>query len=311
MKKKILVTGCAGFIGSSITNYLASKNPNKFDIWGIDNFSKGNKENISKKIKFIKGSCESDIILKKLKKKKFFAILHFAGQSSGEVSFNKPLKDFNDNLFTTIKLLEFAIANKCKQFIYASSMGVYGDNKFVKNEKIFPNPKSIYGVSKNASENYIKIYKSKGLNFTILRLFNVYGPGQRLDNLNQGMVRIFFNQIFKNKKLIVKGSKNRVRDFIYIDDVVSIVSKLIGNKKAFNEIFNICSGESHKIDKLIKTIKKIVNFNFKVIYSKETPLDQKYISADNTKIKKVLKLNKFLNLEKGLRFFYNSLKKIN
>lgn len=308
-KKNILITGCAGFIGSSLANYL-SKNDD-YIIWGVDNLSRGDKKSLSKKVKFIKGDCESDIVLNKIKKKKFFAILHFAGQSSGEVSYNDPLKDFNDNLHTTIKLLTFAEKIKIKHFIFASSMGVYGDRSHIHNENIYCSPKSFYGTSKLASENYIKIFQKRGLNTTILRLFNVYGPGQKLNSLKQGMIRIYFNQILKKKFLLIKGSKKRTRDFIYIDDVVKIISFLIGNTNAFNKVLNVCTGKSYSISKLIKKIKNVVNIKFKTKYVSGTPLDQNYISASNRELKKIIKICKFVSLDDGLKRFYLNLSKSN
>jgi len=300
-KKNILITGCAGFIGSSLAKKLILQ---KYNLWGIDNLSRGKKENIPKGIKFIRGNCEEDAILEKIKHVKFYAILHFAGQSSGEISFYKPLEDFKNNLYTTIKLLIFSKENKCNHFIYASSMSVYGDNKFKNYENNTPTPQNFYGLSKASSENYIRLFRFKGLNYTILRFFNVYGPGQKLDSMKQGIIRIFFNQIVKNKKLIVKGNKNRIRDFIYIDDVVNIVSKIIGKKNSFNKTFNVSSGRSFKIFELINKLKKIIKYKFKVYYVSGTPLDQKCVSSSNYKIRNLLNIRNFTSLDEGLKKFY-------
>ena len=275
MKKKILITGCAGFIGSSIAKSLILK---KYDIYGIDNLSTGNKNNVPKGVKFIKGRCEDDKILKKIKSIKFQTIIHFAGQSSGEKSFYDPMEDLNSNFYSTVKLINYAHNNRCKHFIYASSMSVYGDvsNQAVSETKKCK-PISFYGASKLASENYINLFKKKKLNSTILRIFNVYGPGQNLNSSKHGMISIYLSQIFKNKKLIVKGSKNRSRDFIYIDDVVNIVLKVIGNKKCFNKTLNIGSGKKYTIYQVIKKMKQVCKINFSVHYSKSTPLDQFHI----------------------------------
>ena len=92
-------------------------------------------------------------------------------------------------------------------------MSVYGDANNV-NEKSNLNPKTCYGVSKLSSEYYLKVFK-KELNFVIFRLFNVYGPTQKLNNLKQGMIRIFMTQLINNNTIIIKGSLNRTRDFIH------------------------------------------------------------------------------------------------
>ena len=95
----------------------------------------------------------------------------------------------NSNFYSTVKLLEYAKKNKCNHFIYASSMSVYGEvpDRPVY-EKEYCIPKSFYGASKLASENYIRLFSNKKINSTVLRIFNVYGPGQNLDNSKQGML---------------------------------------------------------------------------------------------------------------------------
>ncbi len=308
MKKNFLVTGCAGFIGSAIAKKLIEKN---YNVYGIDNLSTGRKKNVPKKVKFIIGNCEDSKKINKFKNKKFNAIIHFAGQSSGEMSFYNPIRDLNSNFYSTAKLLKLAEATKCKHFIYASSMSVYGDvdNKAISENHICT-PKSFYGASKLASENYIKIYKNKKINSTILRIFNVYGPGQNLENSNQGMLSIYLQQIFKNKKVIIKGSGGRVRDFIYIDDLVNIVLKIIGNKKCFNQTLNLGSGKKYKVSEIISKIKKVSKINFTTIYTKNTPLDQFYIYPNVNKIKKLLKVKMQNSIDVGLYKFVIFLKNI-
>ncbi len=308
MKKRILVTGCAGFIGSSIAQELINR---KHEVWGIDNLSTGKKSNIPSKVKFFRGNCENDIVLKKLKKKSFNSILHFAGQSSGELSFYDPIKDMNSNFYSTVKLLEYAKKNKCNHFIYASSMSVYGEvpDRPVY-EKEYCIPKSFYGASKLASENYIRLFSNKKINSTVLRIFNVYGPGQNLDNSKQGMLSIYLDQIFRNKTLKVRGSKNRSRDFVYIKDVVDIVLKMMGNKKCFNQTFNLGSGKKYRVQEVIEKIKKISKINFKVFYKKSTPLDQFHIYPNINKLKKVIQVKKMTPIDQGLHRFVLFLKKI-
>ena len=308
MNKNILITGCAGFIGSALSKKLIDKN---YNVYGIDNLSSGKKNNIPKKLKFVRGDCGNEKNLKKLEKINFFSIIHLAGQVGNEISFLYPLKDCHNNIFSTVKLLDLAQKTNCKHFIFSSSMSVYGQ---VKKEAVSENfnckPASFYGVSKLASENYISIFKKKRINSTILRLFTVYGPGQNLENKMQGMISIYLEQIYKNKKLIVRGSGERIRDFIYIDDLTEIISKMIGKKIFFNQIYNIGSGNSYKIKDVIKKIQKITKINFPVKYIKATPLDQFYIYPNINKLKKFFNLKSFNTLDQGLKKFVLSLKKI-
>lgn len=301
MKKNILVTGCAGFIGSAFIKSIIHEN---VKIIGIDDFSSGSPHNLikSKKFKFYRGDCGEANTLSKIKDKVDF-IYHFAGQSSGEKSFYNPADDAKRNLFATINLLEFYLRKKSKQFIYASSMAVYGDTyKKGVNEFKKPKPISFYGLAKYSSEKYISLFKKKGVNYTILRFFNVYGPGQRIGNLKQGLIRIYLTQIFKTKKLVIKGSLKRFRDFIYIDDVTNLLKKILNNKKSFNKVFDVSFGKKIYLSNLIKILKKKIKKKFRIIVKKGTPLDQFGIYSNSTSLKKINFTPK-VNLANGVEKF--------
>lgn len=302
--KKILITGCAGFIGSSAVNYFLKKN---FSVIGIDDLSTGNKNVLPthKNFRFIKGDCANNNDLKKISEK-IDIIIHLAGQSSGELSFYNPLNDLERNFLTTVKLVDFYLKKKSKQFIYASSMSVYGNYLYKKvKEDDFCKPISFYGLSKLNSENYIKMYSKKKINYTILRLFNVYGPGQKLNNLKQGIIRIYLSLIKKNKKLVVKGSKNRFRDFIHIFDLMKILYLLCNNKKAFNKTYNICNGKKYKISEITKLLKRFSPQKFKCKYVSGTPLDQFGICGNNQKLINELNYKPKIKFVEGLRNLVN------
>lgn len=305
-----LVTGGAGFIGSHITKKLISLGHR---VVIIDNLSTGLKSNIPRKAHFIKGDVSKLKTINKINNLKFHAILHLAGQSSGEVSFENPVSDLNSNTVSTLHLLNYALRIKCKTFIYASSMSIYGEKKgnqkFSELDK--PNPKSFYAVGKLASENYLKIYNQQfNINYTILRYFNVYGPGQNLDNLKQGMVSIYLAQFInpKFKEVIVKGSKERFRDLCYIEDVVNITIQCINNKKFKNQIVNVGTGEKTTVRKIIYNMKKNLDINKPITYRNNTLGDQHGIYADINKIKSLTNY-KFINFKSGLKKLINYIKK--
>ena len=299
MKKKILITGGAGFIGGHLASYLIKKN---FKIYIFDDLSTGLKKNIPNKAVFIKGNCAIDKDITKLKNIDFFCIYHLAGQSSGEFSFYNPIIDFNSNLTGTIKIIDLCLKTKNKKIIFSSSMSVYGEAKRRVNENYKADPKSFYGLSKLSAEKYIYKYQKKGLKFTILRLFNVYGPGQNFDNKLQGMVSIYLEQVINNKKLIVKGSKSRFRDFVYIDDVIEILDKVRFKKKCVNETFNVGSGKKYKVIQLIYMILQLFKFNKQnIFYEEGTPDDTYGIYSDNSKIKKAINKSYFTDLEHGIK----------
>ena len=296
-----LITGCSGFIGSNFTKKILN-NKNNFVI-GIDDLSSGNNlKNFShKRFKFIKGNCSDKNILKKIDKKINY-IYHFAGQSSGEKSFYDPLDNFQRNVITTLVLLDYSVKIKCKRFIYASSMTVYGNNNNAK-ETDKCKPLSFYGLSKFSSEEFIKKYSLKNIDFTICRIFNVYGSNQKLNNDFQGLIRIYLTQLKKSNTLIIKGSKNRLRDFIDIEDVINMLSEIPFNKNLKNQIVNIGSGVKTKISDILRLLKANYKKNLKVKYLKGTPLDQFEIISNMSKSKRIFKILKKSKIKKIDNFF--------
>ena len=151
-----LVTGAAGFIGSAIARRLLSEGNR---VVTIDNFSTGIRKNIPEGCILVEGNDYDSEVIEELKDWRFEAIIHMAGQSSGEISFEKPVYDLQTNTQSTLMLLDYAQKTNVKKFIYASSMSVYGDqNPALVNEETVPAPKSFYAVGKLASERYMYIF---------------------------------------------------------------------------------------------------------------------------------------------------------
>jgi len=296
--KEYLVTGGAGFIGSCLTKRLV-QNGNKVTI--IDNLSTGFESNIPNNVDFIQGDCQDKKIYKGLNKK-FDAIYHLAGQSSGEISFDDPIYDLQTNTQSTLLLLKYSLDTGCNRFLYASSMSVYGDHPdFPIEENMICKPKSFYGVGKVASEYYMNIYQKLGIITTSLRMFNVYGPGQNMDNLRQGMVSIFLAMAMNNKHIVVKGNSDRFRDFIYIDDIIDALIISENNPNAFNKVFNLATGIKTTVDTLLNNLKELLPYDVSIEIKGNTPGDQFGIYGDIEEIKKALDWNPKYSLELGLK----------
>lgn len=292
-----LVTGAAGFIGAAIAQRLIDEGNS---CTTIDNLFTGKEEHVPNNCDFIKGDVSDPKVIEKLNHQKFDAIIHIAGQSSGEVSFDDPVYDLHTNAQSTLLLLDYAKETGCNKFVYASSMSTYGDhNPPVCSEKTETIPKSFYAVGKLASENYMRIYSQFGITTTALRFFNVYGIGQNMNNLRQGMASIFLAMAIKNHSIIVKGSKDRFRDFVYIDDVVDAVISSLNRTEGY-DVFNVCTGIPTTVEKLISIITNKLPYDISVEYSGSTPGDQFGIYGDGSKIRSELGWYPKISIDKGM-----------
>lgn len=296
-----LVTGGAGFIGSAIANKLLNDN---HQVYIIDNLKTGYIENIPQNAIFINGDFSKDATIDKLNDIKFDVIYHIGGQSSGEISYEDPEYDLNTNTLSTLKLLQFAKRTGSTKFVYASTMSVYGEqeNQEQFSEEDETNPKSFYAVGKLASEKYMKIFAQQfGIDFVSLRYFNVYGPGQNLENLKQGMVSIYLKQFLDNtfNEVIVKGDLNRFRDLIYIDDVVNITIESAKNKDFINKIINVGTGKKTTVNEILTAIKENLNSTKEIKIVDGTPGDQFGIFADNQLLLSIYE-NDLVNFNDGL-----------
>lgn len=305
-----LVTGGAGFIGSALAGKLIS---DKHKIVILDNLLTGYKSNIPTEAEFIEADCSTASAMKALDNRKFDAIFHFAGQSSGEISFESPVLDLNCNATSTLQLLDYAVRTKCPRFIYASTMSVYGQKfneinerrKEQYSENDPTEPLSFYAVGKLASERYLTIYQETyGINTTALRLFNTYGPGQNMDNLRQGMVSIYLKQLADSQydHIIIKGESQRFRDFIHVDDIVKVTARLLNMPESFGEIYNVGTGVKTTVGQLLLALKAETGIDKLVEYAGSTPGDQFGVYADNAKLLSLLPDINFIQLEKGLEY---------
>jgi UDP-glucose 4-epimerase len=295
---RYLVTGAAGFIGAALASRLIKEGN---QVVTIDNLSTGNTSNIPDGVKFIEGDCGNKEVYSKIPNETYDAIFHIAGQSSGEISFDDPIYDIRTNAESTLLLLKFALQNECKRFIYASTMSVYGikpERPVKENEDC--HPESFYGIAKLASEHYLRVYEQYGIDVTSLRLFNVYGPGQNMDNLRQGMVSIFLAQMLKDKRIHVKGSADRFRDFIHVDDVVESFFRCLSCDASNGKVINIANGKATKVKEIIELLVSYQSNKINVKYDGGTPGDIHGIYADISKMNNIFGTWNKVELQDGL-----------
>lgn len=300
-----IVTGGAGFIGSHLARRLIERGD---EIFVLDDLSTGFQRNVPEGAVFYQVDVGSINDLLALKfPDKIDTIYHLAGQSSGEASFDDPLGDIKSNYIATYNILKLAEMKHCQRFIFTSSMSVYGEigNGFIPVHEMHEcNPQSYYGCNKLASEKLINVFiKKTGIRPTIFRLFNVYGPGQNMNNLKQGMVSIYMSYLMKDVPILVKGSLDRFRDFIYVDDVVDGLIRSEPCEKTFGEVFNIGTGQSTTVLEVLQTLLKIYqkdDFDRWIVVEGNTPGDLKGFSADISKLKAAIEWKPRYDIERGI-----------
>ena len=303
--KTVVVTGVAGFIGSRVAARMAAEG---FLVIGVDDLSSGKQSNVPSSIEFVQGNLADTQTISKLPKSAEF-VLHLAGQSSGEMSFDDPVADLEKNTISTLNLIRYCTSANTSKLVYASSMSVYGnvpDAPIGEDEHVAP--LSCYGVGKLAAENYLNVF-GKQLSSVSLRMFNVYGPGQDMANLRQGMVSIYLAQALTNKHIVVKGSLERFRDFIYIDDVVEAWFRAATFVGVGGNTINIGTGVRTTVAQVLEAVKaNVVGTTVEV--TDPTPGDQNGIFADTTRMRALLGMSDFVQLADGVKRFSDFVKTV-
>jgi UDP-glucose 4-epimerase len=296
VKKLALVTGCAGFIGSHMTEYLLDKN---IKVIGVDNLSSGSINNIkninSKKFKFYNIDVKYIAkILKNIKKLDF--VFHFSGNGELIPSIEQPKKYFENNSLNTVNLIEEIRAKKfkLKKFIYAASSTCYGINKKITDENAKINLEHPYALSKYVGELSC-LHWGKVFNIPVIsiRIFNAYGPRSRTSGVYGAVIGVFLKQKIEDYPLTIVGNGNQKRDFLHVEDLCRAFYKAaISSYK--NEIFNLGYGKAKTINYLASLISN--NHTF-IPWRAGEPIKTE---ANICKIKKFLNWKPRINLKNGI-----------
>lgn len=270
----VLVTGVAGFIGAALARRLLADGVR---VIGIDSLHTGFRENVPEGVEFIEGDLRFEETLEPLNGRRINCIMHVAGQSGGEPSSDDPVFDLQANAQSTLLLLLLARKLDCRRFVYASSVSVYGSQPNGPDgldEDVCPAPQTLYGVGKLASEHYMRLYAQQfGMDCISLRLFNIYGPGQNLENLRQGMISIYLSQALDGRHIQVRGAAERFRDFVHVDDAVQAFCIASSDDLSGYNVFNVCSGRSTTVEQVVESLREALPFEVSVEYKGSTPGD--------------------------------------
>jgi len=297
--KKVLVTGCAGFIGSNLVDSLLEYG---YKVIGIDCFSdyypeEIKKVNISKALRNRNFKLIKENILNMNEYPEVDCVFHQAAQAGVRASWGKSFEIYTrNNIEATQKLLEFYKNSEIKKFVYASSSSVYGDTELPMREYFLLKPVSPYGVTKLAGENLCYLYwKNYNIPTVSLRYFTVYGPRQRPDMA----IHKFVKMILNNKKIPIFGDGTQARDFTFVGDVVE-ANILAAESNITGEIFNIGGGSKISVNELIKKIEEIIGKKAMVENIETQKGDVKDTFADISKAEKILKWKPKIRINEGL-----------
>ena len=298
-----LVTGVAGFIGSSLARELLAQGQK---VRGLDNFSTGKRENVAEILGQIE-LHEADLLdLDALHQacQGVDYVLHEAAIPSVPRSVKDPLGNNRANVDGTLNLLVACRDAKVKRVVYAASSSAYGDTPTLpKREDMPPNPISPYACAKLASEYYMtSFFRCYGLETVCLRYFNVFGPRQDPSSPYSGVLAKFINQMLRSEPPTIFGDGKQSRDFTYIDNVVAanlLACRAEGSQVA-GKVINVATGRRTDLYQTFLILKKLIGYDGDVKYGPERAGDVKHSLADISRAEQFLGYKPKVDFEEGL-----------
>jgi UDP-glucose 4-epimerase len=296
---KILVTGGAGFIGSNVADAFIKEG---HEVFIVDNFLTGFKENVNPKAKLIESDInDSEFLVKLFEKEKFDVVDHHAAQIDVRKSVADPVYDANINILGTLNLLQNSVKTGVKKFIFASTGGaVYGEqDHFPADENHPTKPVSPYGITKLSVEKYLYFYRQQyKLNYSILRYANIYGPRQNPFG-EAGVVAIFVNKLLNGQQPIINGDGKQTRDYTYVGDVVKANLLVLDDNES--EIYNIGTSIETDVNRIFAQINKIIGSGKEEKHGPTAPGEQMRSVITSEKLFNRFNWKPFTNLEDGLK----------
>jgi UDP-glucose 4-epimerase len=261
---RFLITGAAGFLGSALANRLVAEG---HSVLALDDLSAGDPKKLSEQVKFVRGDVNDRPKLWTLLQE-VDCVYHLAARVSVPESVLYPREYNQVNVGGTVTLMEAMRDVGVHRVVMASSGTVYGEQALQPvSELAIPNPRSPYAVSKIAAEYYIKTIGSLWHIETVcLRVFNAYGPGQRVPSVHAPVIPWFLRQAWENGTLVVHGDGSQTRDFVYIDDVVDAMVTAATAEDVDQQIINIGSGAETSLVELVHEVLEVTGGNPEVVY---------------------------------------------
>lgn len=306
-EKVFLVTGGAGFIGSHIAEYLLQAGAKKVKV--LDNMSNGFESNLAllrkyDAFEFIEGDIR-DLQTCINAAEGVDYISHQAAVGSVPRSIKEPVYFNEVNVNGFVNMLQAAVQQKVKSFVYASSSSVYGDEPSLpKSENKTGNCLSPYAVTKKTNEWYAKVFADVyGLNVIGFRYFNVFGPRQDPNGPYAAVIPLFIKGILQQSPVYINGDGEQTRDFTFVENAVqaNILGMLNENAVAFNQVYNVAAGASFSVNHLYHLCLQYLQRDWKPIHRAERAGDIRHSLADISLAKTLLQYAPTVEFEKGLQ----------
>lgn len=299
-----LVTGCAGFIGSSLVEALLKRGEK---VRGFDNFETGKRENLAglvDRMDFAERDLRNaDAMLEACRGVDF--VFHVGALASVPRSVKDPRTSHTANVEGTFNLLEAARAAGVKRVVYSASSSAYGDQPgFPRQETMAPAPISPYAVQKLVGEYYMASYwQVYGLETVSLRYFNIFGPRQDPSSPYSGVMAKFALQMLQGEQPTIFGDGEQGRDFTYLDNVVSanFLAMEAAAERVAGRVFNVACGERHTLNETYRLLKELIGFDRKPAYGPVRPGDVRDSHADISAAREAFGYEPLVGFEEGLR----------
>lgn len=300
---EILITGGAGFIGSHILAQLQGRRD--MDVVVFDNLSSGSKEHVPAGMELVEGDiCDEAAVDALFADHHFDAVVHLAAQTMVPFSVDHPVEDCQINLEGVLHVLEACRTHGTGHILFSSSAAVYGDNLHIplkETERLVPT--SPYGITKMATEHYLRVYHELyGMDATVFRFANVYGERQG-EKGEGGVVSIFCKLLSQRQGITVFGDGNQTRDFVYAGDIAQAIIRALPLKGCHT--MNVSTGQETSINDLIRSFEKAVGYTVPVQYTAPRTGDILRSVLSNEALKRDLGFVPEMDLEEGIRRTYD------
>ena len=285
-------------MGSKVSRQLLEEG---LEVVGLDNLSNSDEATVPAGVEFFRGSVTDPMLVREAIDG-VEVILQFAARIGTRASAKDFVGDGDTNIMGTLNLLSQAVDAGVKRFIYPSSAAVYGEVGLGVSisEGHEPKPLAPYGVSKLAAEMYVShICKANGIDFLVLRFFNVYGPGQKYGPY-AGVITVFAQRVLNDEPPVLFGDGEQIRDFIHVDDVVNATLMAVGSELS-GEVLNIGTGKPCSINRLARLVITSLNSSLEPVHSSAIEEEVKYSLADAGRAEELLGFSARKILDAGIR----------